>query len=509
MAIIQEIYNGDDYYLSLKNKGKVLIDCNDPDLLMKEDKDEFIQRISTIYTTSLDNSIDNIPRCLCGMLYGNYSNGELCNNCNTISTRTLEDTYPILWARAEDPKYKFLNPVFYRMLVNELVSRSIAFNKYKYRLDPIRWLCDTKYDPSSAKLTTEETNQTSQAKSNKDKNRVLAVIKNLKLLIVALTGCENNDREINKYRNYPYIMSRLRDILVIVRDTPIFKAVLIDRTNKITNLISIYDKYKDKLFSTRVPILIDNKQLVAEQVSPIKNAKHFTEMLSGDLKNIIYKWNKTCKQRLPLARTPQHREQILNSLVCQYLHMFTEYMESYIKNNVASKKGLIRKHIYGCKSHYTFRCVIGSIAGPHKPDEIIVPWVIGVIVFRPHILNILLNRYKMSYKDASKIITDATLTYQPLISEVLDILLKESPTGRIPTLAQRNPSLKRGSILKVWIKDFKRDDVGDYTVNISPKIIKLPNGDFDGFLLSPLTLIMMLTNTLNCWKLLRATITTT
>jgi hypothetical protein len=480
MAVIQEIYNGDVYYQSLLDKGKLMLDCNDMDLALLNEKDEFLRRISTTYY-NLEDGIDNIPRCLCGNLRGVYANGIMCNNCGTKATRPLDEAYPTLWARVDDPDFKFLNPMYY-MLLAPVISTCTVFKARKYMFDPILWLTDISYRPISTAMVLSMGDDVDDVTTKVDyKKNILRGIEALKTLIKELTGCD--DREIVKYRNYPFIMSNLRRILEIARDTNLFQtsndAEQKERKVKeIEILIKLYDKYKDELFSLRLPIIIDNKELVQEKTFGIK-PRCFVDMTSGDLRNIIYKWNRICKQ-LSLVDDPKKRRIITNKLVTNYLHSYTEYMNGYTADNIAGKPGLIRRHIYGCKSHYTFRCVIASIAGPHEPDEVIVPWVIGLIVYRPHIMNILLNRYRYSYRKASELVANALLRYEPVISEIFDILLRESPTGRLPTIMQRNPALKRGSSLKVWIKDFKRDNVTDFTLNVSPKIIKLPNGDYDG-----------------------------
>ena len=65
----------------------------------------------------------------------------------------------------------------------------------------------------------------------------------------------------------------------------------------------------------------------------------------------------------------------------------------------------------------------------------------------------------------------------PLISEILDTLVEESPYKGIPISMQRNPTLMPGSILMVYGR-FKKDDTK--TVGVSKKIVSIGNGDYDG-----------------------------
>ena len=123
------------------------------------------------------------------------------------------------------------------------------------------------------------------------------------------------------------------------------------------------------------------------------------------------------------------------SLVSSLATVYNKYFEDYL----VRKEGIFRKHVYGARSHFTFRFVIVSVPGPHKKDEIHVPWVAGPTAFRPHLLN-KLTRRGYTYKEANKILYRSVKKYDPLIAELLQELIDESPYRGIPAIINRNPN---------------------------------------------------------------------
>ena len=150
----------------------------------------------------------------------------------------------------------------------------------------------------------------------------------------------------------------------------------------------------------------------------------------------------------------------------------------YVKNFVSKKGGLSRKNIFGTRAHFTFRTVISTLRSEYEYDTIHVPWEIGLTTFRPHVLNKL---YALGYnhKDASALVYKSTFNYDPVIDKILQELIEESPHKGIPVLANRNPSLGVGSIVKVYIAKFKTN-VHDHTTGFPLPLMPSLNADVDG-----------------------------
>ena len=166
-----------------------------------------------------------------------------------------------------------------------------------------------------------------------------------------------------------------------------------------------------------------------------------------------------------------------------------------VSRRLFKKEGLIRKHICGTRFHFSFRSVIAPICGPHKFDELILPWSIGVTTLKLHILNRLMYKYNYSLTEATKIHSKSEIKFDPLIYDIITSIIDEYRTSSdgitflgIPVLFNRNPTVRRGATQLLFVSDVKKD-VDDKSINISVLILTAPNADFDGDAMNGLLLL--------------------
>ena len=184
--------------------------------------------------------------------------------------------------------------------------------------------------------------------------------------------------------------------------------------------------------------------------------------------------------------------------VVKALCELSEFYEGIYKTTFAKKTGIFRKHVFGSRAHFSFRAVISSLTGEHRYDEIHIPWGIGVSVFRIHLAN-KLKRRGFTPNQTFQILSEYAQRYHPLLDELFEELIRETPGGRgLSCTQQRNPSLKRGSAQAVYITHVKKDP-SIPTVSISILSVKGMNAKVLAFLLE-----IIERNLLNCWKSLRA-----
>jgi DNA-directed RNA polymerase beta' subunit len=146
---------------------------------------------------------------------------------------------------------------------------------------------------------------------------------------------------------------------------------------------------------------------------------------------------------------------------------------------VAKKPGSMRKHLYGTRSHFTFRGVITSFSSSLPYDDLHVPWQILTTAFRPHVLNKLINKYNYTHEAASDLLFRSTLKFNKLIATIGEELIAESKYKGIPVILHRNPSLLLGSAVLRYITIFKTDPI-DTTIGCSILGMKSSNADVDG-----------------------------
>jgi hypothetical protein len=176
--------------------------------------------------------------------------------------------------------------------------------------------------------------------------------------------------------------------------------------------------------------------------------------------------------------------------VIEYL---TEFITRHDRENSSKKSGTYRKHFCGASMSFSARGIITSSQNTEdmidknyrfnpdaglKYDEIMIPWGMGMALFKEHITTKLIRR-GYTPMEISGLYAKHTRYFSPLLKEVMAEVIKEHPLQKFPNLIQRNPSLKRGSTQQVGIAGVK-DDPMDNSVSLSNLIITAMNADFDG-----------------------------
>jgi len=371
-----------------------------------------------LYTTYSD-SISMIPQCECGEMKGGWLLGKVCPYCSTSVTKKFVQIKPLLWVKSYN-NIQFFNPHFWGQL-------KVLFKSNGDKgMDAIRWLCDTEYRVQNVK----------------------PILRNLESIING--------------RGYSNFINSLPKIFTYLKNNSTFKAN--DKATKVAMLEELYFREKDVLFSDYLGLI--NKRLFVMEVT---NKGKFTSSMLGDIINISL-----AAIKLTTVTDPRKVENGIAYIISSINELFETYMRTYI----AGKKGNVRRHIYGTRVNFTARAVITALPLKYDYDTIHVPWTIGVVVMRPHLIN-KLSKLRMRYRDINEILYEATMRHIPIIEELLNELIAEAPGKGIPVIIHRNPSLLPGSSLFVHISKFKTD-LEDKSVGISVLVVKAQNGDFDG-----------------------------
>jgi len=415
--IFQRLKNLDTYYKETTGDKIVL---NDVKYYSIEDRERITNALLTVYD---DNTISMVPACDCGHMKGGYLSGKICPKCSTTVREFQDKTDPLLWLHAIDDMPKFMSPHFWLML------RTVMGKK----IDCMRWLSDTSYNPGT------------------EIPDFLIAIKN------TLPNFE---------RSYPFLVDNIENILIFLQNYSTFKTPR--KKEIIEGLLNLYRNSKDLIYSYWLPI-VNKKLFIIENTSK----GNYTNLGIADVIDTVLQFVKMVNDP---KQTPNKKSNAMARTISDLSGIYQYYNKVYL----SSKPGIFRKHIYGGRGHFTFRAVITSIPGPHKYDEVEVPWAIGVTAFRPHLLNILCNRYDMTFKVASNLLIYAVNNYDPIVDKALNELLRDSYTkGKIAIILHRNPSLHQGSAQRVFINKFKTDPM-DYTISMSILITAAMNADFDG-----------------------------
>ena len=395
------------------------------------------------YFYSFKTEKDFIPSCSCGELSDIYYEGSICHKCKTkvlsISSKT-SDLPASVWVKfPEQLKYGVLHPTVYSVLSNWLKFK--VKNQNKSYLDII--LNPEEHVPI-------ELEDIIQNEEHRGFNFLF----------------ENFDKIIDHFCTFP-------------------RPSIQKKEEDIRNFI---DTYKDRLFTNYIPSL-------PNALHPVTSKKTINTTYYVDAESHKFLNAAQIISRLNFSKRKSFKLDYLNERIYKAYKSATEYSEWMVSRRLFDKKGLIRKHICGTRFHFSFRSVIAPICGPHKFDELILPWAIGVTTLKLHIMNRLIYKYDYSLTDAIKIYSKAEATYDPLVYDIITSIINEYRTSSdgvsfigIPVLFNRNPTVRRGATQLLFVSDVKKD-VEDKVINISVLILRSPNADFDGDAMNGLLLV--------------------
>lgn len=438
-GVYLRVVNYDTIY---DHQARQVVLMNDFDISLEADR----KRLNSLIYTSLDgDSLSSAARCGCGAITGMENHGVVCNNCyEAVAPVTEKPLESILWLKAPEGIRGFINLTVWRILHKNLTHSGFSILDY---------LCDPRYK--------------SPRQLPHDKQRKL-------------------DR-LEIPRGYNHFVDNYQSILTALQKANLIGPPASARRRR--KIIRFLELNYGKTFSEHLPFptkLGFIKESANNRVSI--DPKMVTAVDAAySLIGIDNRENSPTQHPMSLANKESRMTRALNN--------FNEYYQKFEAEIVFKKPGIKRKLIYGTRQPWGFRSVITSRQKPHRQDGLEMPWSLSVLLFKTYIQNKLLKK-GLTPNEINAMIYENTLRYHPEIHRIFNELLEESPTGTIPTLFGRNPTLTRGSVGFNQIDSFKTDPT-DNTTSMSPQNLIDKNADFDGRALPSL-------NPFNCWKPLRA-----
>ncbi|MBE0438164.1 MAG: hypothetical protein IBX57_00155 [Gammaproteobacteria bacterium] len=416
MGVYLKLVNHDQLFSESKSQQHIV---NYYDLSNKTQMDELNNIIFTSYN---QDSLEILPTCDCGALKGTYNVGLKCSDCNTeclpVTERPLES---VLWITTPQGVDTLINPEVWIILQKKFMDGGV---------NVLEWLTNPRYRVSE--------------------EREPVSIKKLKQ--------RNVGRGLNHfYQNFDSLMKLLID-------------------DKIIKLGNQQDRDDLKLF------LKENREAIFSKYIPIPSKMAFITESSA----MGTYADPNMLPAIDAVRTISSIENGVKSLndktrevrTVQAIQKLAEYYETFYGKPIGHKSGWFRKHIYGSRTHFSFRAVIASLTDPHDYDEVHLPWGMAVMFLSIHLISKLLKR-GFTPNEAKRHIHEHTLKYDILLDELFQELIAESPYKGLPIILQRNPSLTRGSAQQLFVTKIKTDP-NINTVSVSVLILPAWNADFDG-----------------------------
>lgn len=395
----------------------------------KESREAFLDKIYTRYQPT--DVLSNVPSCECGATKKRYNLGVVCPSCNKPVTNILEQKLEsLIWLKAPKGVSKLINPMIWIILSNHFK---------KGRFNVIHWLCDTKY-PVPAKPP-----------------KIYP-----KLLDLGIT---------RGYNNFVANFDTIIEKLLTISD---FRKKKQDNPNEIHHILELIARNRDKIFSdylalpNKTLLVVENTDM-AIYVDPVTTgAIDAIKSLVG-LDDPLNNYN---------ANVRQNR-------VIKAISQLCTYYQDFNKKTLSSKEGIPRKHLVATRGHWTARAVITSLTGDHDHEELHIPWGVGVGLLELHLSNKLGNMGWMP-NEILRFLNRYATSYHPLLDQLFKEIIAESEHTTfykklhgLPAIFQRNPSLGRASMQRVYITQVK-PDAADQTISMMILTTRGYNADFDG-----------------------------
>lgn len=423
--IHQQLVNLHDKFQRLTDPPIIV---NDLDLSNEEGKAKLND---LLYTRYQGDSLNVVPACDCGYIRGGYNIGVKCPECLTLCQnsvhRKLEST---LWLRVPENVRSFMNPTVWIILAERMRISGCSI---------LDWLTDAQYQYTGKEPT--------------------------ELRKLKRAGIE---RGLNYFcDNFDYIMSVFFCDGIPLREW--YNAVTrgeILRPKYIETVVFILEN-RDALFTPYLPVP-SKIGLVAESNDSGTYVDSATPLAVDAVHTIA-----SIKQSISELTTRR-----LESRAVKTQNLLASFYQEFVSKSLSGKPGIMRKHVFGNRLHFTARNVISSLHEAHRYDEIHIPWSTAIQLLDLHITAKLFAR-DYTPNQANELIRAYTRRYHPLLDEIFKELIAESPLGGLPVIFQRNPSLARGSAQLLRITKVK-DDPSINTISLSTLVLVGYNADFDG-----------------------------
>lgn len=392
----------------------VPIILNDLESVTEEDR----ARISTLTTTVYQQTdvFSNQPSCECGNVMGGFNLGVTCPICRTEVTEMFsQDLTPRIWIRSPQHVAALINPMVWTML-------KLKFTKVGFSL--VEWLCNTDYQPSGTRP-------------------------NLEIEELMSMGVERGYN--NFVKNFDEYFDKLCSIKHFAKKHD-------------DDLKTLIRTQRDCVFSQFIPL--PNKAMLIRENTNVGN--YIDPMVLSILDAIRTIVSIDTKMSSYTLRQKENRTIKTIDKLSAY------YYDSY-HSLIAKKPGLIRKHIFGTRCHFSSRAVISSNTKEHAYDELHLAWGQGVTMFKIHLMNKLMRR-GYTPNEGTSLLQEYTAKYHPLLDELFNELFAEAKDNSFYCIFVRNPSLTRGSTQRMRITKIKTDP-NDITITLSILSVKGFNAD--------------------------------
>lgn len=194
--------------------------------------------------------------------------------------------------------------------------------------------------------------------------------------------------------------------------------------------------------------------ILSKIVQPITRVNKDVRYADTDIKNLM-KSIFTLRSILLAEKTMKFSYDHIDRNFFNVYIEFINYTKNILYSKLPRKQSILRKHVFGSRSHCSGRTVAIPIVEPHESDNIHLPWRLGLMMYRYHVLAVLVKKFRIPPLKAFNRVVNAINVYDYEIDRIMQKLIEECPYKGFPLLVNRNPSLKIASIQLLFATKIK------------------------------------------------------
>lgn len=364
-------------------------------------------------------------RCQCGKYIGKMHAGRICEQCGTPVDYVEADVTKTGWIILDYDR-KVISPIFAMKLLDVLGKVDGIPVLYRILQSPYR----------------------SQRPDSDD-------------------GYELRDKEIAELKVHPFVgkgITWFREHFEEVLDYYEKK-----KPNKAARFQELRES-RDKVFTSCIPVF---SSILRIELPGVKNERLFKMGVNTHYQSIIQTTNRVNTFDLEDSQDEKVQVQI-DKLLSSCQHEIEELFMAIFKT-MDGKKGIIQSRVIGGRYDWCARMIITPNSGTLRADEIEVPYIAMLELFRYELCNLYAKMMNCTPAMANFEWKRAKVHYNPTFYSIMDHLIKND-NAFIWLMINRNPSINYGSFQMVKIKRVKKD-FNDKALTISTAIITKMNAD--------------------------------
>lgn len=434
-------YDFDEEFKNDLANGKAVIIDNPESFKKKNEKNETGLQ-SPFFGSDYNNNEEYNSRfsCACGKMIGSmYADGyTTCPECGTLITQNETDLKKFGWVYLHG--YKILTPIYY-----EKLKKLLGTIDGKSYLDMI---IRVRYKKFGEEYSPEELDM------------------------------------VNKY-NYPYIGKGMTWLSEHISEILEWYKKKKGKRNvgKIYDLCEELCEDQYKMFCGALPIY---SSAMRSEMPGEKDIKNYRMKINTCFQAIIRCANDikaTISQRPTVMESSEGLNQTEREKIDILLEKIQENAASVFNEEyqvIEGKKGIIQSKLIGGRHDFSGRSIIVPGARPLRAEEVEIPYLTFLKLFRFEIMNMYIKIYDVSVEKANHVLESASNLFDENVYKIMEILLEEHKGDHsLSVIISRNPCINMGSHGAFNIAYIK-PNIDDKTVTLNTRVLTNMNADFDG-----------------------------